>query len=146
MELTRLASVELTYTAFESIDYASGGQHYGTLEGIVTGERLAGRLRLSNLTPRRADDATLPTLRGVLTTSDGGSVWVELDGIATRRGVDGARVLVASCRFRSGDDRYRWLNTTFGLVEGVLGPLGVGAVVRGRLYACHATVTTSKAR
>lgn len=141
MNLTELAEVELTYTALESLDYATGGQLYGTMEGSLSGERLNGSLRLTNLAPRRADNVNLPTLRGVLTTGDGAQVWVELDGIATLRREDDARVFVTAFRFRTGSERYAWLNTTFGLLEGVLDSVAVGGSARGRLYACHATVT-----
>lgn len=67
--------------------------------------------------------------------------WVELDGIATLRPKDEARVFVAGCRFRTGDARYAWLNTTCGLLEGVLDTVGVGGRARGRLYACQATLS-----
>ena len=41
----------------------------------------------------------------------------------------------------TGDDRYTWLNTVFGLLEGVLGSVGVGGVARAKLYEGRATVT-----
>lgn len=141
MELVELAEVELTYTALEAIDYGSGGQLYGTMEGTLTGSRLGGSLRLTNLAPRRADDVNLPTLRGVLTTTDGAVVWVELDGIATLRAEDHARVFVTTFRFRTGDDRYAWLNTVFGVLEGVLDSVAVGGTARGRLHECRATLS-----
>lgn len=141
MDLIELADVELTYTDLLSLDYASGGQLYGTMEGAVSGQRLSGELRLTNLAPRRADNVNLPTLRGVLTTADGATVWVELDGIATLRQADAARVFVTTFRFMTGDDRYTWLNTVFGLLEGVLGSVGVGGVARAKLYESRATVT-----
>ena len=96
VDLIELADVELTYTDLLSLDYASGGQLYGTMEGAVSGQRLSGELRLTNLAPRRADNVNLPTLRGVLTTADGATVWVELDGMATLRQTDAARVFVTT--------------------------------------------------
>lgn len=141
MDLTELAAVELTYTALESLDYSSGGQLYGTMTGALTGERLSGTLRLTNLASRRPDNVNLPTLRGVLETSDGATVWVELDGVAMLRPSDSARVFVTTLRCRTGDERYDWLNTLFGVLEGVLDAVTVGGVARGRLYACRATVT-----
>lgn len=141
MDLTELSEVELTYTALETLDYGSGGQLYGTMEGALSGERLNGSVRLTNLAPRRADNVNLPTLRGILITGDGAQVWIELDGIATLRPEDKARVFVTTVRFRTGSDRYGWLNTTFGLLEGVLDAVAVGGSARGRLYACQATVT-----
>ena len=141
MDLLELAEVQLTYTTLESLDYDSGGQLYGTMEGSLSGERLSGALRLTNLAPRRADNVNLPTLRGVLMTDDGAQIWVELDGVATLRREDGARVFVTTFRFRTGDGRYVWLNTVFGLLEGVLDSVGVGGVARGVLHQCHATIT-----
>lgn len=140
MHLIELADVELSYATLESLDYGSGGQLYGTMNGSLSGERLRGSLRLTNLAPRRADDVNLPTLRGLLTTQDEAAVWVELDGIATLRPDDGARVFLTSFRFRTGDERYRWLNTVFGVLEGVLDRVAVGGVARGRLFECRATI------
>ncbi len=140
MDVIELCRLELTYTALEALDYDTGGQLYGTMEGALDGERLRGRLRLTNLAARRADNVNLPTLRGVLTTDDGADVWVELDGIATLREEDGARVFVTTMRFRTGDARFAWLNTVFGVLEGVLDSVGVGGVARGRVHECRATV------
>jgi hypothetical protein len=141
MELVKLATVQLTYTTLEALDFGSGGQLYGTMDGSLVGDRLSGTLKLTNLAPRRADNVNLPTLRGMLTTDDGVSAWVELDGIATLRADDNARVFVTTCRFRTGDERYGWLNTVFGVLEGVLDSVGVGGVARGELFECRATVT-----
>jgi hypothetical protein len=141
MELIELGVVELTYTSLDSIDYGSGGQLYGTMEGRLAGERVSGSLRLTNLAARRADNVNLPTLRGVLTTDDGATAWVELDGIAILRASDNARVFVTSCRFRTGDERYGWLNTVVAVLEGVLGAVAVGGEARGRLFECRATVS-----
>jgi hypothetical protein len=141
VELIELAELELLYTSLESLDYGPGGQLYGTMDGRLRGERLSGELRLTNLAPRRPDNVNLPTLRGVLTTGDGAVVWVELDGIATLREGDNARVFVTSCRFRTGDERYAWLNTTFAVLEGVLDAVVLGGSARGRLFECRATVS-----
>lgn len=140
MKLSKLADLELHYTSLEALDYDAGGQLYGTMDGRAVGERVSGSLRLTNLAPRRSDNVNLPTLRGVLTTDDGAAIWTELDGIATLREADGARVFVTGCRFRTPDPRYRWLNTTFGVLEGVLDKVNVGGVARAALYACHATI------
>ena len=140
MELEPLADVDLKYTTLEMLDYGAGGQIYGTMEGSLSGHRLSGRLRLTNLAPRRPDNVNLPTLRGVLETEDGAVVWVELDGIATLREADNARVFVTTFRCRTGDERYSWLNTACALLEGVLDAVAVGGVARGRLHLCLATI------
>jgi hypothetical protein len=140
VDLVSLADVQLRYATLESVDYGAGGQIYGTMEGRLEGERLSGEIRLTNLAPRRPDNVNMPTLRGILTTDDGASIWVELDGIATLRESDGARVFTTGCRFRAGDARYAWLNTTYGLLEGVLGTVSVGGTARGRIYECRPTI------
>jgi hypothetical protein len=141
MQLAELAKVELTYTTLEAVDYESGGQLYGTMDGSLTGERLSGRLKLTNLAARRSDNVNVPTLRGVLTTDDTARVWVEMDGIATLRQEDGARVFVTACRFRTGHERYVWLNYVVGILEGVLDSVGVGGVARGQLFECVPTMS-----
>ncbi len=139
MQLVKLATVHLTYTALEALDFGAGGQLYGTMDGSLSGDRLNGTLRLTNLAPRRDDNVNVPTLRGLLTTEDGASVWIELDGIATLRVEDNARVFITAARFRTGDDRYRWLNSVFAVLEGVLDSVGVGGRARGELFECRAT-------
>ena len=109
MRLAELASLELTYTTLESVDFDAGGQLYGTMDGKLSGERLSGTARLTNLAARRADNVNLPTLRGVIATSDGASIWIELDGIATLRQEDGARVFVTAARFRTSPGHCRSL-------------------------------------
>jgi hypothetical protein len=141
MELIQLGEIELTYTSLESFDFGADGQLYGTMEGRLSGDRLSGSLQLTNLARRRADNVNLPTLRGLLMTDDGASVWVQLDGIATLRPADSARVFVTTFRFRTGDERYMWLNSVFGVLEGVLDSIGVGGVARGRAFECRATVS-----
>jgi hypothetical protein len=141
MDLVLIGDLELTYRTLQSLDYGAGGQLYGTMDGVLRGDRMSGALELTNLAQSRPDDANLPTLRGLLRTDDGADVWVELDGIATLRPADRARVFVTAARFRSGDARYGWLNTVVGVLEGVLDSVGVGGVARGRLYECRATLT-----
>lgn len=145
MQLVPLCDVELRYTALESLDYGAGGQIYGTMEGTVSGERLRGKLRLTNLASRRPDNVNMPTLRGVLDTEDGASVFVEMNGIATLRPSDQARVFVTSLAFRTGDARYAWLNTTFAVLEGVLDSVSVGGLARARAFRCEPTLESAAA-
>lgn len=141
MELAQLAEVELTYRSLQVLDYGAGGQLYGTMEGTVSGDRLNGELALTNLAARRPDGVNMPTLRGLLRTVDDARVWVECDGLATLRPVDQARVFVTSCRFRTGEERYAWMNTTFCVLEGILDSVAVGGLARGRLHECRPTMT-----
>jgi hypothetical protein len=107
------------------------------MEGWLRGETVSGELRLTNFAPQRPDNVNLPTLRGLLTTEDGAIIAVEMNGIATLREADGARVFVTSLTFRTGDARYAWLDTVFGLLEGVLDTTTL--VARGRAYRCDPT-------
>lgn len=140
MELVPLAVSKLTYRSLELIDYEHGGQAYGSMDGTLSGDRLSGRLHVTNLAARREDGVNLPTLRGLLTTDDGARIWVEMDGVATRRESDGARLVVTAVRFRTGDARYGWLNTLLAVQEGVLGKDGDDLVARGTLSECRPTV------
>lgn len=140
MELVELSTFELAYRTLEALDYDSGGQLYGTMEGTLTGSRLSGSLALTNLAAKRSDGVNLPTLRGILTTVDDARVWVECDGVATLRPSDQARVFVTAVRFRTGDPRYSWLNTTLAVLEGVLDTVGVGGRAHGVLSRCRATI------
>ncbi|HEY0444141.1 MAG TPA: hypothetical protein VGC90_07965 [Candidatus Limnocylindrales bacterium] len=140
MNVSKLCDIELTYTSLESLDYEPGGQIYGAMEGSVAGERLSGTIRLTNLAVRRPDNVNLPTLRGVLTTETGQTAWVELDGVATLRASDQARVIAARCIFRTGSAELRWLNSAFVVYEGVLDRVAVGGSARGALHVCEVTV------
>jgi hypothetical protein len=140
MELVLLFDGELRYTSLEPIAYEPGGQIYGTMEGEIRGEGLRGSLHLTNLAEMRPDNVNCPTLRGLLTTEDGAKVFVELDGLANLRPSDNARVFVTALRFRTGDERYRWLNGFVGLTEGILDRVAVGGVARIRGYRCDATI------
>ena len=140
MELVDLGELTLRYTSLQSLDFEPGGQLYGTMEGRLDGERLAGGVHLTNLAPRRPDNVNMPTLRGILTTDDGVSVWLELDGVAALRESDGARVFTTSCRFRVAESRYAWLNTTVAIVEGILDAVKVGGVARAQVHECRPTI------
>ena len=141
MELVELATMELTYRSLHSVDYGAGGQLYGVMEGVLRGDRLQGTMHLTNLAQRRPDGVNVPTLRGLLSTGEGDQVWVELDGLATLREADQARVFVTGCRFRTGSQRYGWLNTVVGVVEGVLDTVSVGGVARAGVFECRPTIT-----
>ena len=141
MELIPIGDLELTYRSITSVGFGSDGQIYGAMDGVLTGDRLNGRLELTNLARMRPDNVNLPTLRGLLTTDDAEQVWVELDGVATLRPEDGARVFVTACRFRTGSSAHAWLNTVVGVLEGVLDTVGVGGQARGRVFECRATIT-----
>lgn len=78
----------------------------------------------------------------MLTTHDGASVWVEMDGVAMLRPADNARVFLTRCSFRTSNPDLRWLNTAFVVLEGVLDKVAVGGTARGELHLCQATVAS----
>ena len=131
MEFREFGSVQLAYISLEKVDYGTGGQFYGTMDGSLEGPRLTGRLDLTNIATNRPDNVNTPTLRGLLRTNDGAELWVELDGIA--RLVGETRVFVTSVKLRTGDERYAWVNTFFGVLEGTLQNDGTAL---GRVYEC----------
>ena len=126
-----MATVELAYTSLEKVDYGSGGQFYGMMDGSLEGPRLTGTLALTNIATNRPDNVNTPTLRGLLRTHDGAELWVELDGIALLEAE--TRVFVTSVKLRTGDERYAWVNTFFGVLEGTLQSDGTAV---GRVYEC----------
>lgn len=138
MQLVPLFDFELRYTTIEMLDYGAGGQIYGTMEGTVSGDRIEGTLRLTNLAVRRPDNVNMPTLRGLLETRDGAKLYIEMDGTAMLRSRDQARVFVTSLAMRTGDARYMWVNTIHGVLEGALDSVAVGGVARGHAYECEA--------
>lgn len=50
-------------------------------------------------------------------------------------------MFVTSFRFQTGDQRYVWLNTTYAILEGVLGAVAPGGVAHGRLFVCIPTIS-----
>jgi hypothetical protein len=143
MKLSPLCDFELRYTELEVLNFETGGQLYGSLEGTLVGEKLRGNLQMTNFAPKRSDDVNLPTVRGLLTTDDGAKVWMTMDGIALARPADGARMVTAAITFRTGDPRYTWLNTVFAVTEGILDTVSSGGVVRHRVYHCEPTISTT---
>ncbi|AGC43733.1 hypothetical protein MYSTI_02417 [Myxococcus stipitatus DSM 14675] len=137
MRLTALAEFELSYTWMEYLDFAPGGQYLAIVDGAFTGERLAGEVRFLNVPVKRPDNVNMPALKGVLTTSSGAKVFVEMAGVSLLRAVDAARVCTASVLFRSANADFAWLNNAFGLMEGVL---DASNTARGRIFLCENTV------
>ena len=142
MNFTPLGEMDLTYvpgTAF--VDYGIGGQYYGAMEGTWHGGRIGGKVRLTNVAQKRPDNVNTPTLRGVLETADGATMFVEMNGLSQIE--EGGRVFVASLTLRTAHPSYEWVNTLFAVVEGVLHrrPRANEIQAHCRVYACDATIT-----
>jgi hypothetical protein len=143
MRFTPFGDIELTYLAMDFVDYGVGGQYYGLMEGSLRSDRLSGRLRLTNTAHKRTDNVNTPTLTGVLTTDDGATVVVEMNGLSQIQ--EGGRVFITSLTFRTAQPEYEWVNTLFGVVEGELHgrPRPNEMHARCRVYACEATIKPS---
>jgi hypothetical protein len=140
MNLTPLGEMQFKYTWLQFIDYGSDGQSLGTLDGELRGDRLSGSLKVVNTPPRRSDNINCPTIKGVLTTADGATVYLEMNGLSLLRAADQARVFTTSLTLRTSDQRYKWVNNIFGMVEGVLNTQTDS--VQARAYLCENTFGT----
>jgi hypothetical protein len=101
--------------------------------GMVTGEQLSGTVRWVNHPHRRSDATLLPDLHGVITTDDGASVFVTMEGGRAIFPTPKGNLLVTTT-FEAEAEAYRWLNTTYCVLEGVI-DLGAGEF-SARVYRC----------
>ncbi len=108
------------------------GTGYGEGEGTVTGPRLHGKMRWVNHPHRRSDRAMLPNLDGVIVTHDNAVVTVKVQGRTVFEGGQGRQLL--SVIFEADAEAYRWLNSTFCVLEGLIDAERL--TMRARVYAC----------
>ena len=144
MKLRPLGEMDLTYVGpMVLVEYGVGGQYYADMDGTWRSDRIGGHLRLTNIAQKRADNVNTPTLRGVLETEDGATIFVEMNGLSQIQG--GGRVFVSSLTLRTAHPRYQWANTLFAIVEGELyGPPRPNKLrARCHVYACEATIISS---
>lgn len=143
MKFNPLGKMDLVYVGpMTLVDYGVGGQYYSDMEGTWQSDRISGKLRLTNIAQKRSDNVNTPTLRGVLETEDGATIFVEMNGLSQILG--GGRVFVSSLTLRTAHPEYQWANTLFAVVEGELyGPPRPNELrARCRVYACEATFTS----
>lgn len=143
MNLIPLGDLDLVYVGpMVLVDYGVGGQYYAHMEGIWHGDRLSGKVRLTNLAQKRVDNVNTPTLRGVLETADGATMYAEMNGLSQIH--EGGRVFVTSVTLRTAHPKYQWVNTLLAVMEGELyGQPRPGEMrARCRVYACEATITS----
>ena len=143
MKFTPLGEMDLTYVgpSLSFVDYGVGGQYYAFMEGSWRSDRISGDLRLTNIAQKRADNINTPTLRGIMTTDDGATIFVEMNGLSQIQ--EGGRVFVSSLTLRTAHPDYQWVNTLFAVVEGELhgAPVPNQFGAHCRVYACEATIT-----
>ncbi len=120
MRLKPLGEMDFVYVGpvLSFVDYGAGGQYYAAMEGAWRSDRISGKLRLTNVAQKRPDEINVPTLRGILETDDGATIFVEADGLSQVQA--GGRVFIASLRLRTAHPDYKWVNTLFGVIEGEL--------------------------
>lgn len=109
-----------------------GGAAYGELDGTVKGERLRGAIHIANHPDRRSDGVMLPDAHGVIQTHDRAFVLISLRGRTIFTEGQGTQVL--SVLLYSDDERYKWVNNTVGILEGIFD--GKSMTMPAKIYLC----------
>ena len=119
--------------------YAQGGGH-------VSGTRLTGNLRWTNHPRRRADGVALPYFHGVLSTDDGAEIlfsfrgynWGVVKAAKTHHPLQPfeRRAGLAALTLAAGDERYRWVNRVFAMLEADIMPYAAPELWRIRAFEC----------
>lgn len=104
---------------------------YGEGDGWVKGEKLQGTLRWVNHPHCRTDGVWLPNLHGVIQTEDGASILFSLQG-RTKFMADGKGHQLLTTIFETGDERYKWLNDSICVLEGVI----EGFAMHAQVFQC----------
>jgi hypothetical protein len=145
MKLEHLCDLELEYRREPLYaDILKLVAPYDTLEGSLYGEgdatfrgpRLSGTARWANHAHRRSDGVNLPDTHGVIRTEDGAFVLFTFQGRTLPTLDDKRRQLLTVC-FEAEDERYRWLNDSVCVLEGVISSAITGSgKMRARVYSC----------
>jgi hypothetical protein len=106
---------------------------YDQARTAAKGDRLKGRARWVNHPHGRSDGVWLPNVHGVIQTEDGASVLFSLRGRTSFVEGSTGRQLLAVI-FETGDERYRWLNETLCVFEGVID--ASAQVFNARVFQC----------
>src|SRR5215472_15950151 len=143
MKLTPLSEMDLTYVgpSLDFVDYGTGGQYYAAMEGTWRSDRVSGRLRLTNTAQKRADNVNMPTLRGVMQTDDGATMFVEMNGLSQIQ--ESGRVFFSSLDAADGASGLG-VGTTLYCCNGRGAPRSSAANEFGahcRVFACQTTTT-----
>ena len=108
------------------------GTGYGEGDGTLTGPKLQGKARWVNHPHRRSDGAMLPDVHGVIMTHDGAEILFTLQGRTFFEDDTGKQLLHTT--FEAEDERYRWLNRSVCVLEGLIDAQTMS--MRARIYAC----------
>ena len=138
MRLEPLGKLTLVYSHLKVVDYGADGQAYGALEGSIEGPELQGQLHVTNLAPHRTDGAFAPTIRGLLTTREGATMFVTIDGISVERSEasGSVRIGLVALTFRSNEPALKKWNEVFAVSEYKGEKMGDSWGVRGTIYRC----------
>ena len=130
MKLLPLFEGELVFDEATEVGFPSHGDDgdWGASvqgHGSVRGERLAGELQWTNHPCRRADGTWLASYEGTITTTDGAKLLFSLQGY--NRGIGDPfgydhRSALCVLKLAARDERYRWANDVFAVVEADVRP------------------------
>ena len=104
---------------------------YGEGDGWLKGDKLQGTLRWVNHPHCRTDGVWLPNLHGVIQTEDEASILFSLQG-RTKFRADGKGLQLLNTIFETGDERYKWLNDSICVLEGVI----EGFAMHAQVFQC----------
>lgn len=144
MRLVPLFEGELRFDESTEVGFPAAGEDgdwsgYVRGDGQVVGERLSGELLWTNHPRRRADGVWLPDFQGVITTGDGVNLLFSLSGynqgVGDPFGYD-RRMATAALVLVAADERYRWVNSLFAVVEADVRPSADPEHWRLRAFEC----------
>lgn len=104
---------------------------YGEGDGWVKGERLKGKARWANHPHCRSDGVWLPNLHGVIKTEDRASILFSLHG-RTKFTAEGQGHQLLTTILETADERYKWLNDSICVLEGVI----EGFAMHAQVFQC----------
>jgi hypothetical protein len=150
MKLSPLFEGDLRYDESTEAGVAAFGEggdisSYAQGDGRVIGDRLSGTVRWTNYSRRRADGVGLPSFNGVISTDDGADVLFAFHGYnwGVRQAAKAhplqpydQRAVLAALSLTAGDERYRWVNRTFAVIEADVHPYADPEHWRIRAYEC----------
>ena len=140
MRLEHVCDMELAYQGAFVLSQPYGsleGAGFGVGAGVVSGDRLAGKVRWVNHPRRRSDGSMLLDAHAVITTEEGCDILCSWQGRAASPGASGqgrqGQQMLAAF-FEAEDARYHWLNQIVCIAEGRLHSETLRLQLR--IYAC----------
>jgi hypothetical protein len=151
VHLQALFEGQLRFDEATEVGFPSHGEDgdwlsYVQGNGEVSGERLSGRLTWTNHPRRRADGVWLPDFQGVIVTDEGTEVLFSFrgynHGVASPDDSD-RRIAVAALTLAAADERYRWVNNVFAILEAEVRPSADPEVWHVRAFECVSDIISS---